>query len=437
MRSFLIFRKDPFMRDGNRILILTMVIAMAGSSAVQAQATRRFQFKEKDRLYYTIEQKTKSTMNLMGAEIASNLGADMSMYWEVVKVDPQGNAQIRIKVTHSKMSLDSLIGMVTVDSKDKDGPNDAAGRLLAPVNKAIAEMEITATMLPTGEMKDVKVSEATVKAMKALPSADKLGDLAHPDNFKDMLSSIVFPTGAVSKGKSWTHKSVSQSPEGKITTDNVFTLEETIDQDGAKLDKISLKPTIKVEAGESALIKVKRIKSKGHVLFDNQTGRVVESVVNQTKQGKIDVMGLTLDSTSEQTTTIRLKKQSDTSKEFESVKIDDKEFVEKTVATEPLETLAGVSRSFTVERSYEPAITLTGSGTVPDDLKAKVEAALGVTIGKKATLKETISLDGKTVTNVNVQWVERYRRGTAIASDGSSVAFLVKVGLRIKLEKAK
>jgi hypothetical protein len=294
-------------------------------------------------------------------------------------------------------------------------------------------MEITATVLPTGEMKDVKVSEATVKAMRALPSADKLGDLAHPDNFKDMLSGLVFPTGPVTKGKSWTHKTVSQSPEGKITTEQVFTLEETID----KLDKFSLKPIIKVEADDKAILKVKSIKATGHVLFDNQAGRVVESVISQTKQGKVDVMGLTLDSVSEQTTTNRLKKQSDTSREFESVKIDETEYVEKTVATEPLETIVGVSRSFTVERTYEPSITLTGSAVVPDDLKAKVEAATGLTIGKKATLKETITLDGKTVTSVNVQWVERYRRGTAMASDGSSASFLVRVGLRVKLEKAK
>jgi hypothetical protein len=424
------------MRRSNRFLLLAMV-ALAGSSAANAQTSMRYQFKEKDRLFYLIEQKTKSTMNLMGAEIVSNLGATTSMYWEVVKVDGQGNAQVRIKVTHSKMSLDSLVGMVEVDSKDKNAPNDPAGRILGQVNKAVGAMEITATMLPTGEMKDVKVSEATIKAFKAVPSADQLGDLTHPDNFKDMLSSLVFPAQTITRGKSWTHRTVSQGPEGKISSEHIFTLEATVDQDGMKLDKIALKPSFKVEPDPNAKVKVKSITATGHVLFDNKAGRVFESVVTQTKQGKIDVMGITLDSTSEQTTTIRLKKQTDTAKEFESVKIDETEYVEKTVATEPLETIAGVSRSFTVARSYEPAITLTGSATVPDDLKAKVEAALGVTIGKKTAIKESITLDGKAITSINVQWVERYRRGTATASDGSTVAFLVRVGMRIKLEKAK
>jgi hypothetical protein len=425
------------MHHGKRTLLLAIALTATCASPSAAQTTMRFQFKERDKLFYVIEQKTKSTADLMGAKIDSNLGANMTLYWEVTKVDSQGNAQVKIKVTHSKMSLDSLVGMVEVDSKQKDGPNDPAGRMLAQVNNAIGNMEITATMLPTGELKDVKVSEATVKAMKALPSADKLGDLAHPDNFKDMLSSIVFPTQPITQGKSWTHKSESQTPEGKITTENVFTLEETIERDGARLDKISLKPNIKVEADPKAMVKVSSVKAAGHALFDNKTGRFVESTIQQTKTGKIDVMGIVLDHTSVQTTTIRLKRQTDSAKEFEAVKIDETEFVEKAVATELLETLPGVARSFTVERSFEPSIAMTGSAAVPEDLKAKVESALGITVGKKAAVKESITLDGKEITKVNVQWLERFRRGTATARDGSTVSFLVKVSLRFKLEKAK
>lgn len=423
-----------------RVLFLAIAL-MVAAPQVHAQATLSYKFKEKDRLVYTIEQKTKSTMTLMGAEIVSSINANMSLYWEVISVNSQG-AQVRVKVTHSKIALDSLLGMVEVDSKNKDGPTDAAGKMLAQMNNAFAAMEITATMLPTGELRDVKVSEATIKAMKAIPSADKFGDLGHPDNFKDMLSNLVFPTGPVTKGKSWTHKTESKSPEGKISTENVFTLEDTIVQDGNKLEKISFKPEIKVEADPNAMIKVKSIKSSGHALFDAKEGRFVESTISQTKVGKIDVMGLTLDNTSVQTTTIRLKSQSAAekvaaAKNIESIKIDETKFEEKAVATEPLETLAGVSRSFTVERSFEPAILLTGGAAVSDELKAKVEAALGIKIGEKKTVKESIALDGKAITKVNVVWVERYRSGTAIAADGSTVPILVRVGLRFKLEQPK
>jgi hypothetical protein len=303
-------------------------------------------------------------------------------------------------------------------------------------------MEFTATMLPTGEMRDIKVSEATVNAMKALPGADQAGDLTNPDHFKSMLSSIVFPAGAVVKGNMWSHLTEGKSLGGKISTEHVFTFDGPVDQEGARLDKISFKQNVKVEADPKATIKVKSIKATGHALFDNKAGRLVECTTQQTMTGKLDVAGLPLDKTSEQTTTIRLQKQtaeakSAAARDIEAIKIDETEFVEKVVATDLLETLAGVSRSFTVERSYEPSITITGSVPVSDDLKTKVEKALDITIGKKMLVKESITLDGKEITKVNVQWVERYRRGTATTSNGTTLSFLVKVGLRFKLEKAK
>jgi hypothetical protein len=424
-----------------RTLLFVLAFVIAGTSTARAQ-TMRYQFKEKEKLVYAIEQKTKSTIELAGAKVDTDINASMTLHWEVLKVDREGNAHVKIKMIRSKIAMDSLLGKVEVDSDSKDGPGDAIGRMLAPMNKAIAAMEITAIMLPTGELKDVKVAEATTKAMKAIPGAEQFGDLAHPDNFKDMISSIVFPTDPVAKGKSWSHKAETISPEGKLTTDTVFTLEGTVDQGGTKLEKISVKPTIKVVADPKAVMKVKSVEAAGHILFDNKAGQLVESSISQTKVGKVNAMGLTLDNTSVQTTVIRLKKLTEAEKKaaanmIDALKIDEKEFVEKAAATELLETIAGVSRSFTVERSYEPSITMTGSATATDELKAKVETALGVTLGKKVAVKETIMLDGKEVTKLNVVWMERYRRATATTSDGRTVEFLVKVGMRLKLEKAK
>ena len=49
-------------------------------------------------------------------------------------------------------------------------------------------------------------------------------------------------------------------------------------------------------------------------------------------------------------------------------------------------------------------------------------------------VKESVTLDGKAITKLNVVWLERYRRASATLSDGSTLAFEVKVGLEfIKL----
>lgn len=436
------------MHHGTRAFLLAIALTAAVSPALPAQTVMTYKFKDGDRLLYLLEQKTKSLMSLAGTDIEMKVNVTMTMAWQVLKVDSRGHAQVQIKVTHSKMSMDSLLGIVEVDSKDKDGPGDLAGKMVGQMNKAIAAMEITATMLPTGEMQNLKVSDNTVKAMAAIPGASQLGDLASPDNFKDMISGIVFPTEAITKGKSWSNRSETKSPSGTISADNVYTLEGTVTRDGATLEKIALKPIIKVEGDPKATLKLKGIKATGETLFDNKAGRVVESSLFQSKEGQIKVMGLVLDSLTEEKTTIRLLKQNDAvdsvaGNSIVSVKIDEEEYVEKVVAKEPLETLAGVSRTFTVERSYEPQITIPaipGGGAdsaVAGELKGKVEAALGITIGKKTPVKEAIALDGKEITKVNVQWVERSRRGIATRSDGSTVAFLVRVGLTFKLEKAK
>jgi len=425
------------MRHGKWTFLVATALLAAFASSALAQTTMRFQFKEKDKLHYAIEQKTKSTQKIAGAEVKSDVNVTMAMVWEVVKVDSDGAAQVKMRVTHSKMSMDSLLGMIEVDSKDKDIPKDLAGKMIGQMNRAFASMEISATML-----KNVKVAEATAKALKAIPGAEQLGDLADPENFKDMLSSIVFPPQPITKGKSWSYKTETQGPEGKTSTEHVFTHEETIQQDGAALEKISLKPTIKVQADPKAMLKVDSLKSSGYVLFDNKLGRFVSSTIQQTKTGKIDIMGIALDNVSEQTTTIRLTglsaaEKAEAAGKIESLKIDETEFVEKNVAKEELETLQGVGRSFTLKRSYEPAIIMEGSALASADLKSKVDAALEISIGKKVAVSETIALDGKDVTKLNVIWVERYRRATAVASDGSTLTFTVRVGLRIKLEKPK
>jgi hypothetical protein len=432
------------MQHGKRTLLLALALSAACAATARAQTAMTYRFKEGDKLHYLMEQKTNSTMSLAGTDIVMKVNATLSLAWHVVKVEANGNAQVKVKVTHSKMTMDSLLGNVVVDSKDKDLPNDVAGKMLGQMNKAIASMEITGTMLATGEMQDVKVSEDTVKAMKAVPGASDLGDLAHPDNFRDMISGIVFPTGTVSKGKSWAHKTEIKSPAGKIMAENVYTLEETIQQGGVALEKISLKPEIKIEANPKAAMKVKSIKASGYTLFDNKAGRIVESSVNQTKTGSVSVMGLVLDQITEEITTIRLLKPSevkvDLVKSIASVKLDEEKFVEKVVATELLETLPGVARSFTLERSYVRSITIMGSAGADAVLAAEIKALVEPSIedlGKKVTVKESVALDGKEITKVNVHWVERSREGIATRADGSSVTFLVKVGLRLKLEKAK
>ena len=129
------------------------------------------------------------------------------------------------------------------------------------------------------------------------------------------------------------------------------------------------------------------------------------------------------------------------------------EIVDKVVFTEPYETIEGVMRTFTVERSFERSIMgrvtggveagvrgtvgLEGFASLSGEIKTRVETSLGITIGEKKSITESFTLDGTKVKKVNVVWVERYRQGIATLSDGKTVPFSVRVGLRLKIEKVK
>ena len=294
-----------------RLTLLVVLAAAAVASTANAQTTLRYQFKEGDKLQYTIDQKMKMAMKLMDQNIDTKMNMFMDMTWNVLKVDKDGNAQVQIKVPFVKVTMDGPTGLVEADSNSKQELDDPIGKIVTQMAKAMATMEVSGTMLPTGEIKDAKVSEETLKALKNLPGADKMGDMLNSESFKAMVSSIIFPTEAISTGKTWTNKTENKTPFGKTSTQNTFTYEGTTDKDGATLQKIAVKPAIKIEADPNAKIKIeiKDAKGSGTVLFDNKTGRLVESVTNQTTEMQIGAMGLNLSQTIDQTTTIRLKKK--------------------------------------------------------------------------------------------------------------------------------
>src|SRR5262249_33664879 len=97
---------------------------------------------------------------------------------------------------------------------------------------------------------------------------------------------------------------------GKLTMENTHTYEGPVDVDGAALEKILLQPTFKVEAEPNEKFKfdLKSAKGKGHVLFDNKTGRLIETMATQRMEVHFGQPDMIIQQKTEQTTTIRLQK---------------------------------------------------------------------------------------------------------------------------------
>ena len=279
-------------------------------AALPAQTTLRYKFKQGDKFSYVMDQKMKMTMNVQGKESGMNMNQAIEMAWEVVKVESTGNAQVKISFTGMKMVMDGPMGKVEVDSKSKDAPQDPLGQTLHQVVKTMGEMEMTLTMDATGDIKDVKIPAKVKESLKNLPGAEAMGDMFSDDGLKKMAQGgFILPKEAVSKGKTWTHKADMKMPMGRVKGDIQFTYDGQVDKGGKKLEKIDLKPNITLEADPKSPIqfKFKGQEGKGHALFDNDAGRLVEVNQVQTMEMTLEIANMAILQKIEQNISMRLK----------------------------------------------------------------------------------------------------------------------------------
>jgi hypothetical protein len=306
-------------------MLVALLASLVLASAAQAQTTLRYKFKEGEKLVYVVDQDQKMSMNLLGMDVDMKTSMVMEMTWDTIKVDQDGNATAKVTMTRVKLIMEGgPIGKVEVDSTDKDEPDEPLPKIFSQIAKAMGSMEMTFTADPTGDVRDVKVSEGTLKKLKKLPGIPGGGgDMFGPDSFKSIVhGSIIIPVprDPVAKGKSWSHKTEQKTGMGKMSGETKYTYEGQIDKGGAKLEKFAAKPDLKIEADPDSPIKMtmKGGTAKGFALFDNKIGRIAESTSEGTMRMEIEVGGMTIDMNSTQTTTIRIKgagKSSEKSKE--------------------------------------------------------------------------------------------------------------------------
>jgi hypothetical protein len=238
----------------------------------------------------------------------------MEMTWDTIKVDEKGNATAKVTMSRVKLTMEGgPVGKIEIDSTDKNEPDDAIGQMFAGVVKSMASMEMTFVADPTGEIKDAKITEGSKKKMKKIPGiGDFGGDMFGPDSLKALVNGSIIvpvPKEAVSKGKSWSQKTDQKTSVGKMTGETKYTYEGEIEKNGRKLEKFNVKPDLKVEPDPDAKIqmKMKGGSMKGVALFDNKIGRVAEASTEGTMRMEIEIGGMTIDMSSTQNTTIKLK----------------------------------------------------------------------------------------------------------------------------------
>jgi hypothetical protein len=222
----------------------------------------------------------------------------LEMTWDVKGVDEAtGEAVVGLKFDRVKMKMTMPIGMFEYDSKSEATPT-GLGAAIAPMYKALMDGEFEITVTARGEVKDVKIPDSVVEALKGASGATKLGDLATSEGFKKMISqgALILPEGAPKKGETWNTKVVMNNQSlGKQSLATTYRYEGTKEIGGTKYALI--RPELKMEfenapnpaASEpqqppqlrQLQMKVKEQRSDGEVLFDIKAGRLHTAAMNQ------------------------------------------------------------------------------------------------------------------------------------------------------------
>ncbi|HEX3601627.1 MAG TPA: DUF6263 family protein [Lacipirellulaceae bacterium] len=283
----------------------------AASNMARADEPLRWKFEVGEKLDYNMVQ--EMNMSAAGGPVGpmnTTMRQEMDMTWDVQGVDKKtGEAVIKQKFDRVKMKMQTPVGGFEYDSKSEAAPTGLAA-MIAPMYKAMTNGEFEITMTARGEVKDVKIPEDVVAALKSSPGAAAMGDIASAEGFKKMISqgALVLPEAAPKKGDTWTTKVEMNNPAaGKQTVETTYRYEGTKDIDGTTYAVI--KPQLKMDfekpaatAGQPAQqlsMKIADQSSDGEVLFNIAKGRLsstnlqqkvsIDATVNgQSMQQKID-----------------------------------------------------------------------------------------------------------------------------------------------------
>ncbi len=323
-----------FVGRTGRVVFMALVAVFAcvwSMSPLRADEPVRWKFKQGEKLDYNMVQ--DMTMTMTGAtvgQMSTTMQQKMDMTWDVQGVNDQGEAVIRQKFARVRMKMAGPAGQGFEYDSSSDAAPTGLAAMIAPMYQAMTKGDFEITMTARGEVKDVKIPEEVMAALKSSPGAAMMGDLATPEGFQKMLmqGALVLPEKAPTKGEQWTTKLEMNNPQaGKQIVETTYTFDGTKEVDGSTfaIFKPSLKMTF--EGNEMMQMKVKDQASEGEILFDIGAGRLSSSTLKQNVAMDVTVAGQQLQQKLEQQIDVKVTPAGE--KKEEEVK---KEAVEETKA---------------------------------------------------------------------------------------------------------
>lgn len=281
-----------FASNSLRCLLVVCVALVAGR--VSADEAIRWKLAVGDAFDYQARQ--DMNMNVQAgpsAQMTTTAGQTMNATWSVKSVAENGDAVIEQKIERIQMKMTAPDGQGFDYDTDSEKPAVGVAAMVAPTLEAMTTGQLTFTMSPRGEVRDVKLSEDLLNAIKNGPG----GEAGAVENFKSQVSQVAFqlPESAPKTGETWMTKNVVNSPGGGTeTVETTYTYDGTREADGTTYAVI--KPSLKLEMAKNPMVemKMKEQTTDGEVLFDLKEGELHSLSINQNITLDLLAMGQTL-----------------------------------------------------------------------------------------------------------------------------------------------
>ena len=295
-----------------RLTWLALFVALASvAPRVESAEPLRWKFTVGEKLDYKMVQEMNMTMTGaqpggIGAQpggIGTTMHQQMDMSWNVQGVNDDGEAVILQTFDRVQMKMNAVGQGFEYDSDSEAAPTGMAA-MIAPLYEAMTKGEFEFTMTSRGEVKDVKIPEEVLAALKNSPAAATMGDMATAEGFQKMImqGAMVLPENAPEAGEQWSSTIEMNNPvAGKQTVETSYTYDGTKDVEGTTY--AVFRPALKMnfEGNEMLQMKVSDQSSEGEVLFNQEAGRLHSSNLKQKLSIDVSVAGQTLKQEIDQT----------------------------------------------------------------------------------------------------------------------------------------
>jgi hypothetical protein len=226
--------------------------------------------------YRLTQDLTVTMIPAAGGEVATTARNSMDMTMTVAETKDDGSAVIKQKFDRIRMSVQVAGGPAAEFDTQSTAEAEGFAALVAPLLREMARSEFTLTMTPRGEIKDVEIPEAMLRALAGSPGAQALGDLATAEGFQRSIRGAAFELPEkLDAGEQWTTTSEMENPLlGKQTITTVYRYVGPREVDGAACEEFAVTLEVSFAGREGVTVQSSEQTSSGTALFNRTAGRI-------------------------------------------------------------------------------------------------------------------------------------------------------------------